>query len=55
MITCAKGMAFESRILILDEPTAALGVRDANSLLQSIKQFKGSHTILLVTRSQTVP
>jgi ABC-type sugar transport system ATPase subunit len=50
MIACAKGMAFESRLLILDEPTAALGVREANSLLQSIEQFKGSHTILLVTQ-----
>lgn len=34
MIACAKGMAFESRILILDEPTAALGVPEANSLFR---------------------
>jgi ABC-type sugar transport system ATPase subunit len=50
MIACAKGMAFKSRILILDEPTAALGVREANAFLEAIERFKSTHTMLLVTQ-----
>jgi len=50
MIACAKAMGFASRILVLDEPTAALGVREANALLDAIVKLRDTHTILLVTQ-----
>jgi ABC-type sugar transport system ATPase subunit len=50
MIACARSIAFESKILILDEPTAALGVREANALLEFILGLKGEHSIILITQ-----
>jgi D-xylose transport system ATP-binding protein len=50
MIACAKAIAFPSRILIMDEPTAALGVSEANALLSTIERLKQSHAVLLVTQ-----
>jgi simple sugar transport system ATP-binding protein len=50
MVACARAVAFEPRILVMDEPTAALGVREANALLGLIERFKGSHSIVLITQ-----
>ena len=50
MVACARAVAFEPRILIMDEPTAALGVREANALLELIERFKGSQSIVLITQ-----
>jgi simple sugar transport system ATP-binding protein len=51
MIACARAIAFQSKILIMDEPTAALGVIEANSLLGLIKNLKGiGLSILLITQ-----
>jgi ABC-type sugar transport system ATPase subunit len=50
MIACARAVAFDSRILVMDEPTAALGVREANALLDLVKSLKGAHSIILITQ-----
>jgi ABC-type sugar transport system ATPase subunit len=51
MIACARGIAFQSKIMILDEPTAALGVTEANKLLGLIKNLKDlGLSILLITQ-----
>ena len=51
MIACARGIAFQSKIMILDEPTAALGVTEANKLLGLIKNLKNlGLSILLITQ-----
>ncbi len=50
MIACARSIAFDSKILLLDEPTAALGVREANALLEFILGLKGAHSIILITQ-----
>jgi simple sugar transport system ATP-binding protein len=51
MVACARAIAFESKILIMDEPTAALGVTEANKLLALIRNLaeKGL-SILLITQ-----
>jgi ABC-type sugar transport system ATPase subunit len=51
MVACARAIAFESKILIMDEPTAALGVTEANKLLSLIRSLaeKGL-SILLITQ-----
>jgi ABC-type sugar transport system ATPase subunit len=51
MVACARAIAFESKILIMDEPTAALGVTEANKLLGLIRNLadKGL-SILLITQ-----
>jgi len=36
-IACARAVAFASKIVILDEPTAALGVRESGKVLDLIK------------------
>lgn len=50
MIACARAVAFKSRILVMDEPTAALGVREANALLELVQGLKGEHSIVLITQ-----
>jgi ABC-type sugar transport system ATPase subunit len=51
MVACARAIAFQSKILIMDEPTAALGVTEANKLLNLIKNLKVMGlSILLITQ-----
>jgi ABC-type sugar transport system ATPase subunit len=50
MIAAARAVAFESRILVMDEPTAALGVREAAALLGLIARLKGAHSMILITQ-----
>ena len=51
MVACARAIAFQSKILIMDEPTAALGVTEANKLLGLIKNLKEMGlSILLITQ-----
>ena len=54
MVAAARSIAFESKILIMDEPTAALGVKEANTLLKLIKELRDQGlSIILIT--QRVP
>jgi ABC-type sugar transport system ATPase subunit len=51
MVACARAIAFKSKIMILDEPTAALGVTEANKLLGLIKNLKDlGLSMLLITQ-----
>jgi len=51
MVACARAIAFDSKILIMDEPTAALGVTEANKLLGLIKNLaEQGMSILLITQ-----
>ena len=51
MVACARAIAFQSQILIMDEPTAALGVTEANALLGLIRNLKAMGlSILLITQ-----
>jgi ABC-type sugar transport system ATPase subunit len=50
MVALAQAVEFKSRILILDEPTAALGVSEANTLLQFLQGLKGSVSMIMITQ-----
>ncbi len=51
MVACARAIAFQSKILIMDEPTAALGVTEANKLLSLIRDLRDRGLgILLITQ-----
>jgi ABC-type sugar transport system ATPase subunit len=51
MVACARAIAFESKILIMDEPTAALGVTEASKLLSLIRSLRDRGlAILLITQ-----
>ena len=51
MVACARAIAFKSKILIMDEPTAALGVTEASKLLGLIRNLKEMGlSILLITQ-----
>jgi len=51
MVACARAIAFQSKILIMDEPTAALGVTEANKLLSLIRNLRDRGlSILLITQ-----
>jgi len=51
MVACARAIAFESKILIMDEPTAALGVTEASKLLGLIRGLRERGlSILLITQ-----
>ena len=53
-IAVAKAVAFEPRLLILDEPTAALGIREVETVLQVIREVRarGVGVILITHRMQ---
>jgi fructose transport system ATP-binding protein len=40
-VAVARAAAFGSKVIILDEPTAALGVRESNQVLQLIRDLRG--------------
>jgi ABC-type sugar transport system ATPase subunit len=51
MVACARAIAFDSKILIMDEPTAALGVTEAGKLLSLIRSLRDRGlSILLITQ-----
>jgi len=51
MVACTRAIGFQSKVLIMDEPTAALGVTEANKLLALIRSFKDRGlSILLITQ-----
>ena len=39
-VSVARAAAFGSKVLVLDEPTAALGVRESNQVLKMIKEVR---------------
>lgn len=53
-IAVAKAVAFEPRLLVLDEPTAALGIREVETVLQVIREIRarGVGVILITHRMQ---
>lgn len=51
-VSIARAMHFKATILILDEPTTALSVREIDRLLENIKKLKeGGTSIIFVTHS----
>jgi ABC-type sugar transport system ATPase subunit len=51
-VAIARGVRLGQRVLILDEPTAALGVREAAGVLELIKTLRGSQrTLLLISHN----
>jgi ABC-type sugar transport system ATPase subunit len=51
MVACARAIAFQSKVLIMDEPTAALGVTEANKLLGLVRNLSEQGlSILLITQ-----
>lgn len=53
-VAIARSMMFHPKILILDEPTAALGVKEVNMVLEMINQIKenGVSVVLITHRLQ---
>ena len=50
MVAVARAIGFDARILIMDEPTAALGVKEANTLLELMAELRDQGiSIILVT------
>jgi len=51
-VACARAVAFASRIAILDEPTAALGVREAAGVLELVKRLPGEGvSVILISHN----
>lgn len=47
-VACARAVAFARRIVILDEPTAALGVRESASVLDLVRRLPESGTSVIL-------
>jgi len=41
-VAVARAAAFGSKVVVLDEPTAALGVKESNQVLRLIKELRAS-------------
>ncbi|MFD1717450.1 ATP-binding cassette domain-containing protein [Georgenia deserti] len=53
-IAVARACAFASRVLILDEPTAALGVRETRNVLDTVRRLPAEHDIAVVLISHNM-
>jgi ABC-type sugar transport system ATPase subunit len=50
MVAAARATSFECKVLIMDEPTAALGIREASTLLDLIARLRNQGlSIILIT------
>jgi ABC-type sugar transport system ATPase subunit len=47
-VAIARGVRLGSRLLILDEPTAALGVRESQGVLELVRTLKSEHRSILI-------
>lgn len=54
MVACARAIGFQSRILIMDEPTAALGVKESNTLLELIAGLR-DHGLSIILVTHRIP
>lgn len=51
-VAVARAAAFGSKVVVLDEPTAALGVKESGMVLQMIKQLRdGGLSIILISHN----
>jgi ABC-type sugar transport system ATPase subunit len=51
-VAIARGVRLGSRVLILDEPTAALGVRESRGVLELLQGLRSEHrTVLIVSHN----
>jgi fructose transport system ATP-binding protein len=53
-VAVARAIAWGTRIVIMDEPTAALGVRESAMVLELIKEVR-SHGISVIMISHNLP
>ncbi|HLT85732.1 MAG TPA: ATP-binding cassette domain-containing protein [Phototrophicaceae bacterium] len=53
-IAVARAVAFARRVLILDEPTAALGVRETRNVLETIRRLPEEHGISIILISHNM-
>jgi ABC-type sugar transport system ATPase subunit len=53
-VAIARGVRLGSRVLILDEPTAALGVRESQGVLELLLSLRSEHrTMLIISHNLT--
>ena len=53
-VSVARAAAFGSKVIVLDEPTAALGVRESGQVLRMIKEVR-SHGLPVILISHNMP
>jgi ABC-type sugar transport system ATPase subunit len=53
-VAVARAIAWGTRIVIMDEPTAALGVRESSMVLELIKEVRG-HGLSIIVISHNLP
>jgi D-xylose transport system ATP-binding protein len=48
----ARAVYFNARVIILDEPTAALGVEETRKVLELVKEMRGQgHTVVMISHN----
>lgn len=53
-IAVARAVAFANRVLILDEPTAALGLRETKNVLDTVRRLPKEHDISVILISHNM-
>lgn len=53
-VAVARAVAFADRLLILDEPTAALGVRETRNVLNTIQELPKRYNIAVILISHNM-
>jgi len=50
-VAIARGLYFGAKVLMLDEPTAPLGVKECAALLDTIKELRNHLTVILISHN----
>lgn len=53
-VAVARAVAFANRVLILDEPTAALGLRETRNVLNTVKELPSRYNIAIILISHNM-
>lgn len=53
-VAVARAVAFANRVLILDEPTAALGLRETRNVLNTIKELPARYNLSIILISHNM-
>lgn len=53
-VAVARAVAFARRVLVLDEPTAALGIRETRSVLNMVKRLPAEHGVSVILISHNM-
>lgn len=54
LLSLAKTLLTDSKILLFDEVTSSLDIKTTNKIISILKELKDSHTVIIITHKKEV-